>query len=299
MRRMIQAFHLAACGFRQWPRSTRVQATFALGFILCFLLSDKAISFAEEHGVPMQISEAFVWTFGDGANILAASLLLVLLFADMPFISSQTPFVLVRTTRATWLAGQVLYVCLATTVYMTFILASSMALCAHISFAGNQWSPTAALLGYSGAGAAISLSSSVKVMEMSTPYECMAHVYLLMLMYTLLMACLMLLANIRWGRHWGVAAAIGFSLYGLLLSPDVWAQVFGIEPGRIYKANVAVGWLSPLSQGTYGMHNFGYDLLPRLDQTYLLFGIATALLIWGALRSMRSYSFSFTGSTPS
>ena len=32
----------------------------------------------------------------------------------------------------------------------------------------------------------------------------------------------------------------------------------------MYKANVAVGWLSPLNQATYQMHNFGYDLLPRL-----------------------------------
>ena len=38
-----------------------------------------------------------------------------------------------------------------------------------------------------------------------------------------------------------------------------------------YKARVIVGWISPLNQATYSMHNFGYDNLPSLKETFFDF----------------------------
>lgn len=292
-----QSFAVAIYNFRQWHKKPRIIVTFALAFVLCFLLSNKAVQFAQEQETIMQLVEAFVWTFGDANNILISSLLLVLLFADMPFICAGTPFYLMRTTRGTWLMGQVIYICLATTLYMAFILFSTALLCAHNSFIGDQWSETAAMLGYSGAGEAIALPSSVKTMEMSTPYACMGAIFLLMLLYTLLMVSVMLAVNIRKGQFWGVISVFLFSLYGLLLNPQIFAQIFQLPQGLMYKANVAVGWLSPLNHATYYMHNFGYDLLPRLWQTYLIFGGAIAVLFYAALRGMRKYNFNFTGSS--
>ena len=82
--------------FRRWHKNPRIVITFCLAFVLCFLLSDKAVKFAKEYETTMQLVEAFVWTFGDSNSILLSSLLLLLLFADMPFINSGTPFYLMR-----------------------------------------------------------------------------------------------------------------------------------------------------------------------------------------------------------
>ncbi|WP_066685893.1 hypothetical protein [Christensenella intestinihominis] len=296
MSKVKQSWSVAMYNFRQWKKNPRIVVTFALAFILCFLLSNRAVQFAQEQGTIMQLVEAFVWTFGDANNILISSLLLVLLFADMPFICEGTPFYLMRTTRASWLMGQIIYICMATVLYMAFILLATSALCAHNSFIGDQWSETAAMLGYSGAGEAVALPAFVKTLEMSTPYACMGTIFLLMLLYTLLMVSVMLAVNIRKGQFWGVISAFLFSLYGLLLNPQVFGQMFGLPQELMYKANVAVGWMSPLNQATYHMHNFGYDLLPRLWQTYLIFGAATVLLFLTALRGMKKYNFNFTGS---
>lgn len=170
-----QSWSVAVYNFRQWKGNPRIAVTFALAFILCFLLSNKAVQFAQEQGTVMQLVEAFVWTFGDANNILISSLLLVLLFADMPFICEGTPFYLMRTTRGAWLWGQIIYICMATALYMAFILLATSTLCAHNSFIGDQWSETAAMLGYSGAGEAVALPAFVKTLEMSTPYACMAQ----------------------------------------------------------------------------------------------------------------------------
>ena len=90
MSKLKQVCSVAAYDFRWWHKNPRIFITFALAFILCFLLSDKAVKFAAEYGTTMQIVEAFIWTFDDGNSILLSSLLLVLLFADMPFLSRDT-----------------------------------------------------------------------------------------------------------------------------------------------------------------------------------------------------------------
>ncbi|MDR0964751.1 MAG: hypothetical protein LBM60_09060, partial [Clostridium sp.] len=64
---------------------------------------------------------------------------------------------------------------------------------------------------------------------------------------------------------------------------------------RLYQANVAVGWISPLNHATYHMHNFGYDLLPRLWQTYAIFGGLIVTIFLLCIRAIRRYSFHFTG----
>lgn len=295
MYRLRQVGSVTAYNFRQWRKNPRIIITFALAFILCFLLSDKAVKFAKEYETTMQIVEAFVWTFGDSNSILLSSLLLVLLFADMPFLSAGTPYYLMRIDRKTWLMGQAVYIVAATSIYMIFILASTSVVCMSQSFIGNMWSETAAILGYSGAGKAVALPALVKTLEMSTPYPCMATIFILMLLYALLMAFIMLTFNIRKGQIAGVVSVFVFSLFGFLLNPQLLKTIFKLPDELMYKANVAVGWMSPLNHATYHMHNFGYDLLPRLWQTYVIFGVLIVLCFILALRSVRKYNFNFTG----
>lgn len=293
--KLRQILAVAVYNFRQWRRNPRIVLCFCLAFILCFLLSDKAVRFSRTYGSIMQILEPFIWTFGDANSILLSSLLLILLFADMPFISAGTPFLLLRIDRKTWVLGQALYIVAATTVYLLFVLLSTSFICQSRSFLGNQWSETAAILGYSGAGQAVALPALVKTLELSLPYACTAWIFALMLLYTLLLVFLMLLCNLRFGQLGGVIGVLGFSLYGFLLNPKTIQTIFQIPDEWMYKANVAVGWLSPLNQATYHMHNFGYDLLPKLWQTVAIFLALIALLFFLSLHAVRRYNFSFTG----
>ena len=281
--------------FRSWQRNPRIYVTFGLAFVLCFLLTDKAVRFSYEYETIMQLVEPFVWTFGDSNSILLSSLLLLLLFADMPFLSPGTPFYLSRMDRKNWLIGQGIYVAIATFIYLVFVLLSTMLLCMKNAFIGNMWSETAAILGYSGAGKAIALPALVKTLEMSHPYSCMFTIFVLMLLYALLLASVMLLCTIWKSQLIGVIGVVGFSLYGFLLNPQLIKTIFQVPEQLMYKANVAVGWLSPLNHATYHMHNFGYDLLPRLWQTYLIFIALIALCFYLSLKAIRNYNFNFTG----
>ena len=292
---MRQALSVAGYNFRQWHRNPRILVTFALAFILCFLLSDKAVRFAVEHNTTMQAFEAFIWTFGDSDSILLSSLLLVLLFADMPFLSSGTPFFLVRTNRRTWITGQMLYTAAATTVYLLFILLSTALICERQSYLANMWSPTAAILGYSGAGQQVALPALVKTLEMSWPYPVTLTIFFLMLGYALTLVFIMLFFNLRYGQTAGVLSVFLFSVYGFLLSPDTIQKPFKLPDQAYYLANVAIGWASPLNHATYHMHNFGYDLLPRMWQSFAIFGLLIGLGWLASLRAIKNYNFNFTG----
>lgn len=286
---------VAGYNFRGWHKNPRIFISFALSFILCFLLSNKIVVFTQEHDLTMQLLEPFIWTFADSDSILLSSLILVFLFADMPFISGATPFFLMRTDRKTWIFGQIVYIIAATFLYLVFVLVFTLILCSQRSFPGNMWSNTAVMLGYSQAGETISIPVSVKTMETVTPFGCAAIIFLLMLCYTVLLILIMLVFNLAKGGIWSMAAVLGFSVYGFLLSPDVFKKVLRLSEAQEYKANVFVGWCSPLNQATFSMHSFGYDQLPRLSQSFAMYLILILGCLLVSRYLIRKYNFSFAG----
>lgn len=295
MTEMKKACSIAGYNFRLWRGNPRILVTFLLAFILCFLLSDKAVQFAVDHNTTMQIVEVFIWNFGDSNSILLSSVLLVLLFADMPFLSSGTPLYLVRTSRRTWITGQVLYILSATLIYLVFVLLCTIFFSMQQSFLANMWSPTAAILGYTNAGERVAIPALVKTLEMSWPYQSMVSIFFLMLGYTSVMVMIMLVCNLWFGQVAGVVSVLVYSVYGILMNPDTIQLILKLPDEAYYIANVIIGWLSPLNQATYHMHNFGYDNLPRLWQSYLIFTVLVIAGFFAAVHAAKRYNFTFTG----
>ncbi len=294
MDKVRQVLLAAAADFRRWRRNPQIVLVFCLAFILCFLLSDKVVRFSEKHDSLLQIAEPFIWTFGDAVSVLVISLLLLLLFADMPNLGSEVPLFLIRMNRKVWMLGQILYLVAATMVLMVFILLSTCVLAGGRAYTANLWSRTAAILGYSNIGSELYIPSFVKVMELSFPYESMAHIFGLMLGYALMMASLMLYLNL-WRENGGTVGGILFSGLGAVLKPDLIAGWFDIPPEQMKTANILFGWISPLNHATYHMHNFGYDNLPKLWVSYVFFGAASLVFFGLSMLRIKKYAFHFTG----
>lgn len=295
MKSIFQAFTVAGYNFRQWRKNPRILIAFALAIILCFLLTNKIFSFSEQYGTALQLFEPFIWSFGDPDSILLASMILVFLLSDMPFLSSGTPFYLMRTSRFVWLLGQGIYIIGTTFLYMAVILSSTVLLCVRNAFLGNMWSPTAAMLGFSDAGRAIAVPAAQRTMEMAAPFQCAGTIFLLMLLYSLLTAFIMLMFHLWKGQAASMASVFVFSLFGFLLSPNTIKVLLNLSEYEAYIANIIVGWLSPLNHATFQMHNYGFDNLPWLYQTVCIFIILIFICFWICMRLIRTYSFSFTG----
>ncbi len=292
MRQICAAVRFNFLGFF---RSSRTVIVFLLSAIVCYLLSGRVYEVVIRFDTPIQAAEPFIWTFGDSQAVLLVSLLLIFLFSDLPKLSAFTPFYLMRMTRRRWLIAQFCYVALVTALYVAFVLAVTVALCMKNSFSGDLWSETAAILGYSKTGQELHVPSTIKVMESVTPYGCMLQVGALMFGYSLTLGFLVLFGNLLSDRKYGMALSLGYSLYGFLLEPEVIGKLLGYENYQLYRIRSFVGWISPLNNAVYGMHDFGYDNLPTVAQSLLIFAgiLATLALLSG--RAARRYNFTFLG----
>ena len=287
-------FTIAKMNFMGWKKNPRIITAFVLAIVFCVMLSGRALTFANAYGTSMQMFEPFIWAMGDAKSILLASLLLIFFFMDMPFIDEAAPYRIIRINRRVWVSAQILYVALVTIIYMVFLLAVFCLLGSPISFPGNLWSETGALLGYSGVGVEIALPASVKTMEMSTPFACTITIFLLMELYSLLTATMMMVFNLMKNRFGGVLSVFLLNLYGLMLEPEFIRKILKIPETLRYKSNVICGWISPLNHATYYMHNFGYDYLPRLRHSFLILGIAIIMNIFWIYRLSKKYQFDFS-----
>lgn len=277
-------------------RNPRVIITFLFSFILCFFLSDRAMMVADYYESPMQALEPFIWTFGDAAAILLCSLLLILLFLDLPKLSPFTPYMLLRMKKSRWLLAQFFYIILVTSLYMLYVILVTSLLCMQKTYPGNIWSKTAALLAYSQMGKELSIPSTVKVMESTTPFSCSIQIMTLLVCYSLTLSFLMLYFQMKLGKKAAIGAGLFYSLFGFLLNPEILAKILRKEEYEMFLVRRITGWISPLNHATYGMHDFGYDVLPSIGQSCIIFLIILAFLSGLSFHTLKQYNFSsFTG----
>ncbi|MCI9174744.1 MAG: hypothetical protein HFH49_07325 [Lachnospiraceae bacterium] len=277
-------------------KNPRVIITFLFSFILCFFLSDRAMMVADYYDSPMQAWEPFIWTFGDATAILLCSLLLILLFLDLPKLSPFTPYMLLRMKKSRWLLAQFFYIFLVTFLYLIYVLLVTSLLCMQRTYPGNIWSKTAALLAYSKMGKDLSIPSTVKVMESTTPFSCSMQIILLLLCYALTLSFLMLYFQLKMGKKAAIGAGLCYSLFGFLLNPEILAKILRKEEYEMFLVRRITGWISPLNHATYGMHDFGYDVLPSIGQSCIIFLALLAFLSGLSFHTLKKYNFSsFTG----
>lgn len=288
---------IMVCGYHysKWVRNKRILLAFLLAGIMSFLLTEKVVNFSFEKGTILQVFEPFVWTFGDRTSILLAALILLLLFADMPFLDGEVPYVLIRSKISIWTLGQILYLVTATFLYAAYLVVITAVFCMKNAFIGNKWSSTAALLGYSDYSRLLQIPAKVKTFEITRPYQCTATIFLLLLAYILFSVLLMMLITIKRGKKSGIIAIFVFHMWGLLLNVDLFASLLGLNDRTIYKAYILCGWLSPLNHVTYPMHNFGYDALPTMGHSFIFYGIGIIGMIVAIMHEMKRYNFKFIG----
>lgn len=296
MESLRQTAAMVRWNFLGFYKNPRIILTFLFAFILCFFLSDRALMIADYYESSMQALEPFIWTFGDATSILLSSLLLILLFIDLPKLTPFTPYLLLRTRKSCWLLAQFLYIFVVTAGYILYVLLVTSLLCMQKTYPGNVWSKTAALFAYSSMGHTFSVPSTVKVMESITPWGCSMQMVLLLVCYALTLSCFMLYFQMRMGKKAGIAAGLCYSLFGFLLDPKVLAGILHKEEYEMYQVRRIIGWISPLNHATYEMHDFGYDVLPSVGQSCIVFLLLLLAVSLCVFCTLKRYNFnSFTG----
>lgn len=92
-----------------------------------------------------------------------------------------------------------------------------------------------------------------------------------------------------------LAGTFLFCIYGVLLNPENIQKILNLPEAFYYKARVGLGWISPLNHATYSMHNFGYDKLPVIGESFAIFLGELIILTILTIKKMKYYNFEFKG----
>lgn len=273
-------------------KNPRFFLCFLLGFLSCFLLTQHTIGLSLQFHTELQIAEPFIWCFSDSDHILFSSLALLLLLSQMPRLDTSDTFLLFRASRRSWLAAQILTAIVLSLVYTLFLLLSSLLLTiGAATIAANRWSNTATILSYAPATLQRTLTVLRKLIRFTSPYSCSFHIFWLMAQYTLFLLLTHLAVSLRFGKKAGISMVTLLTLAAWLLTPSRFMVWLKLDEKMAYYANLLAAWLSPLQHATYVMHNFGYDSLPTLAQTHLLFTGLNLILLAVALRQVKALEF--------
>ena len=126
---MKQTLGIVRYNFFGFFRNPKVIFILFLEFVLSFLLTGRIMVVMDNYNTPVQAIEPFLWTFGDRTAVLLSSMLLLLLFSDLPKMTPVTPYQLIRTTKKKWLLGQFVYITFVTILYTCFMLLFTSVLC--------------------------------------------------------------------------------------------------------------------------------------------------------------------------
>ena len=286
-RKILSPFVCAGWNLYSLRKNPRFYMSLLLGFLLCWLLTDKTMAISRIYLTDVQIVEPFVWCYADGDSILYAALVMMSMLSAFPRIDTPASYLIFRTTRLNWLISQIITVFELTFGYCLMILLSSMAMCIGCNvFTANHWSETATMLSFSPASFEVALTVMRKTVKLTTPWGCCYQIFGLLFQYVLLLSMIQLLFTVLKSKKAGIIAALVLNFAGFWLN---------LPSEMRYYANLLSVWLSPLQHATYSMHNFGYDLLPRLYVSYLILGGVTAAMIALSMLKMRTFQFSFTG----
>ena len=136
-------------------------------------------------------------------------LLSVLLFCDAPFMSNRTPYECVRSGRQLWIKGQIIYIFAATTLFVMFMIITSIAcLSPNIVFL-NDWGKVLNTLAQTDIGMHFNIMPvSYFMMINYTPAEAMFLSSIMLVLIINMIGLIMLVLNMTISRVVGIFVAL-------------------------------------------------------------------------------------------
>lgn len=208
---------------RAWRCSPRVWAALLLGMGTCLHNGALYLTFINGTGGSAQILEAYI-VIGNRATFLLGVLLGgLLLLSDTPFVTPISQYEVLRTGRKRWFWTQVIYIFLASVLYVLLILAfTCLVTVVHSkTFWGNTWSRGMELLAVRRPEFVIRKFAFdfpfPALLRETSPYGAAAATLVFNGLYLGMMGCCILAVNLRSERNPGWVAAAMLHMFGYII----------------------------------------------------------------------------------
>lgn len=278
----------AACfqNFRKWTSNPRLLIILLL--LVTFInIAEQGVRLFAQYAHIAVSACTFPFIMSDWYNLFIIMLGLVMLFCDAPFLDDQQPYVVMRTGKKCWLAGQILYIFLGTAVYFLVVWLISVLLLLPDAAFSTQWGKIIRTLAETDAAGQfpIPMQFPSRIVQMFSPLQATGLSFFMSWLVGSFLGLLMFVINMHASRAVGALAASGVVLFEVLalnegadlyklrfFSPVSWAALDILDftgtsqnPSFGYAVAVSTGMILLLIVlAVLSMHKKTIEVLPQI-----------------------------------
>lgn len=271
MGNVLMIWRLCIQNFRKWTANPRIYVLAILMLIHFYFYSPTINNLCRD----MEFSITpylFPLVVKNIANLNLIMLALVLLFCDAPFLDEEQPYILIRAGKKRWMAGQVLYLALASLVYFVFIQVATLLFCLQSLEFDMEWGGTIIRiankkippdLGYN-------VNFPVNLIEAYDPLNGLLLNTGIAVLVGVMLGLIMFALNIRFNRAIGALGASAVVLTSSLDLGNPNVSIYFRPVAWIDMGNLNLNGLSSLPSVEYVLAVLGIAILGLSILCYLL-----------------------------
>lgn len=273
MNKMQGVFRVTRYQLIQLLRNPRLYMIVICNFIFLSTIAVSLRELLEAHQLKAT-PFLFCFLFAHASVIFCFLAGIVVLFSNAPFFGRSQMFLLIRTGKLSWAAGQILYLIAGSALYFSFLYVMSLLfLFPHISFE-NQWGSVWNTLARTDIGLdyGINLAVSSDILNIFTPAELLGWTLLMGVLNSLFLGLVLFFCNIFSRREVGIIIAMI-----LILAP----YRLSFMPTFVHYI-VTAAWIDPI----YLLYDPTYQGPDAVQQILILSSLILVLLagcIYGIL----------------
>lgn len=231
---------LVGRNFSKWIHNIRFLLLFIVLFIVFSNALDPLKAFAHSIGYAVNPVVA-PFLLSSPTNQLLLALGFLFLIADAPFMGQDQLFVINRTGRRTWVAGQMAYVLLAAAAYLAIVHVLIFAIIAPVSSLNiDGWGKVIATLSYTNAASAaqIDIGFPEKIITDLTPLQAFTLQTGLEFLALSFVGLLTFVVNLRAPVKCGVFVSLAVVMFDLLVTNVLPWRLYSFSPFSLARLSV-------------------------------------------------------------
>ncbi|AJA48567.1 hypothetical protein CPAST_c24980 [Clostridium pasteurianum DSM 525 = ATCC 6013] len=239
MANLQKTFFISINNIRKWASNPRIYILAALLFLMLWNYVNPILSFSKI--VNYRVAP---WLFPYISNWYFTQMLMMLgivfLFCDAPFMDECQTYLMVRSGRIPWGAGQVLYIMLGTAIYFLFIVIISILILSPSLFLSNGWGKVLGTLAQTNAGQkyGILLPISYNIQLQYTPIEALLLSFLLQWCAGTMVGLVMFIINIYLKRSIGAIVGSSIVLFDFVVANSLPYYYYHFSPSSMARLTI-------------------------------------------------------------
>lgn len=137
---MLSCIKVALWHLKSWKGSARIIIVFLLAVIMTVYQSMEYLGYAKEVDMIVNCLETYILVTNNEVYSVVMFILVLVLFADAPFMDNNSLYVVSRIGRYRWCIGKMLYIIIAAIVFNLVCMLTTVIVSIPYSYPGDIWS---------------------------------------------------------------------------------------------------------------------------------------------------------------